>query len=107
MTFINCPACHQQVSNHAHTCPHCGRVLKRSQPPQKVAVKLVITFSLLAITVGIINTLFSDTYKQFEKATSQPRAVQLSQTCSDQAILPSEKLLACRKASLDGAQLPQ
>ncbi|MBW4552917.1 MAG: hypothetical protein KME35_17675 [Aphanocapsa sp. GSE-SYN-MK-11-07L] len=107
MASINCPACHQQVGNHAPICPHCGSRLERSRSPQKVAVKLVITFSLLAMTVGIINTLFSETYKQFEKATSQPRAVQLRQACSDQTILPSEQRLACRKASLDGAQLSQ
>ncbi len=80
MTSINCPACHQQVSTQAHICPHCGKELERSPSPQKVAIKLVITFSLLAITVGIINSLFSETYQQFEKSTLKQEAIHYHQT---------------------------
>lgn len=31
MALVNCPECKKQVSEHAHSCPHCGYVFKRGE----------------------------------------------------------------------------
>jgi hypothetical protein len=105
MPDINCPACHQQVGDHAHICPHCGCVLERSPSRKQAVVRLVVTFGLLAVTVGMINSLFSESYRQFEKANQQQESTPYSQACQDRPTSTAETIQSCRAASLESLQL--
>jgi hypothetical protein len=105
MPNTNCPACNQQVGDHAHICPHCGCVLERSQSRKQAVIGLVVTFGLLAVTVGMINSLFSESYRQFEKANQQQESTPYSQTCQDQPTSAAETMQSCRAASLESLQM--
>lgn len=55
--IINCPACNQEVSKDAITCPNCGHQLKKPKKGCGCIVAIIVFFALfiggIAISIGL------------------------------------------------------
>jgi len=77
--LIECPECHQQISDEAVSCPHCGKVMKaqpspsqeffdtwRNQPEVKKIRKAqgcynvgMLILTIIIVLVGLLLFIFS------------------------------------------------
>lgn len=57
MALISCPECHQQVSDSAKTCPHCGKDLTPLAQVVAPAVNKIMAVVLVVIIIIICASL--------------------------------------------------
>jgi len=74
MALINCPDCNKEVSEHAPTCPNCGRPLKEVPKSEKEIIVeknkegcflqtlncgclIVVTIIVFIVVIGILGII--------------------------------------------------
>lgn len=76
MPLIECPDCHEQISDAAPSCPKCGRPVKLQLGPKQPinkALKLSIILAFSLVALFIIFAIAEERTKDVASATGQKK----------------------------------